>query len=143
MEKTGLNPKMIELELTESMLMRNASKTISALNTLHQLGINIAVDDFGTGYSSLNYLRRFPISTLKIDRSFIRDVIEDPDDRATTAIIVMAQSLNLVVVAEGVETEAQTIFLESLDCNQIQGNVFSAAVTASVIGKMLAMQEGK
>ena len=143
-EKTGLNPKLIELELTESMLMRNATKTISALNTLHQLGINIAVDDFGTGYSSLNYLRRFPISTLKIDRSFIRDVIEDPDDRAiTTAIIVMAQSLNLIVVAEGVESEAQTIFLQSLDCHQIQGNVFSAPVNASVIGKMLNIQEGK
>lgn len=143
-EKTGLNPKMIELELTESMLMRNATKTINALNTLHQLGINIAVDDFGTGYSSLNYLRRFPISTLKIDRSFIRDVIEDPDDRAiTTAIIVMAQSLNLIVVAEGVESEAQTIFLQSLDCHQIQGNVFSAPVNASVIGKMLSIQEGR
>ena len=124
--------------------MRNASKTISALNTLHQLGINIAVDDFGTGYSSLNYLRRFPISTLKIDRSFIRDVIEDADDRAiTTAIIVMAQSLNLIVIAEGVETEAQTIFLQSLDCHQIQGNVFSVPVSTSVISKMLSVQEGK
>ena len=143
-QQTKLNPKKIELELTESMLMRNASKTISALNTLHELGIDIAVDDFGTGYSSLNYLRRFPISTLKIDRSFIRDVIEDPDDRAiTTAIIVMAQSLNLVVVAEGVETEAQTVFLQSLECQQIQGNVFSAPVTATVIGKMLRVQEGK
>ena len=141
---SGVNPEQVELELTESMLMRNASKTVSALNTLHQLGINIAVDDFGTGYSSLNYLRRFPISTLKIDRSFIRDVIEDPDDRAiTTAIIVMAQSLNLVVVAEGVETEAQTIFLQSLDCHQIQGNVCSAPVSASVISKMLLAQEGK
>ena len=143
-QQAGLNPQKIELELTESMLMRNASKTINALTTLHQLGINIAVDDFGTGYSSLNYLRRFPITTLKIDRSFIRDVIEDSDDRAiTTAIIVMAQSLNLVVIAEGVETEAQTIFLQSLDCHQIQGNVFSAAVSASVIDKMLLQQEGK
>ena len=143
-QDTGLDPTRIELELTESMLMRNASKTISALNTLHQFGISIAVDDFGTGYSSLNYLRRFPISTLKIDRSFIRDVIEDSDDRAiTTAIIVMAQSLNLIVIAEGVETEAQTIFLQSLDCHQIQGNVCSAPVEASVIGKMLLAQEEK
>lgn len=138
---TSLSPRTIELELTESMLMRNASKTISALNTLHQLGISIAVDDFGTGYSSLNYLRRFPISTLKIDRSFIRDVITDPDDRAiTTAIIVMAQSLNLVVIAEGVETEDQMIFLESLDCNQVQGNIFSAAVSHMAITRMLSTQ---
>jgi diguanylate cyclase (GGDEF)-like protein/PAS domain S-box-containing protein len=143
-QNTGLDPRLIELELTESMLMRNASKTISALNTLHQLGISIAVDDFGTGYSSLNYLRRFPISTLKIDRSFLRDVIEDSDDRAiTTAIIVMAQSLNLVVIAEGVETEEQIGFLETLDCHQIQGNVCSAPVEASVISKMLYAQEGK
>lgn len=138
----GLSPNLIELELTESMLMRNASKTVSALNTLHQLGISIAVDDFGTGYSSLNYLRRFPISTLKIDRSFIRDVIKDPDDRAiTTAIIVMAQSLNLVVIAEGVETEEQTVFLESLDCDQIQGNIFSPPVSPMQLTGMLKSQE--
>lgn len=143
-QNAGLSPNMIELELTESMLMRNASKTISALNTLHHLGINIAVDDFGTGYSSLNYLRRFPISTLKIDRSFIRDVIDDADDRAiTSAIIVMAQSLNLIVIAEGVESEEQLIFLQSLDCDQIQGNFYSAPVTATAIGKMLAAQNAK
>lgn len=143
-QNTGLNPGLIELELTESMLMRNASKTISALNSLHQFGISIAVDDFGTGYSSLHYLRRFPISTLKIDRSFIRNVIEDNDDRAiTTAIIVMAQSLNLVVIAEGVETKAQATFLQSLDCHQIQGNVCSAPVEAGVINSMLQVQEGR
>ncbi|MBI1422520.1 MAG: EAL domain-containing protein [Gammaproteobacteria bacterium] len=143
-QNAGVDPKTIELELTESMLMRNASKTISALNTLHQLGVTIAVDDFGTGYSSLNYLRRFPISTLKIDRSFLRDVIEDSDDRAiTTAIIVMAQSLNLIVVAEGVETEEQLIFLQSLDCHQVQGNLCSSPVDASVISRLLRAQEGK
>lgn len=144
LQTTGLNPNLIELELTESMLMRNASMTISALNTLHHLGIGIAVDDFGTGYSSLNYLRRFPISTLKIDRSFIRDAIEDADDRAiTSAIIVMAQSLNLNVIAEGVETEAQLIFLHSLDCQQIQGNFCSSPVSANTISKMLSVQRGK
>jgi diguanylate cyclase (GGDEF)-like protein/PAS domain S-box-containing protein len=141
---TGLNPRLIELELTESMLMRNASKTVSALNTLNQLGIGIAVDDFGTGYSSLNYLRRFPISTLKIDRSFIRDVINDPDDRAiTTAIIVMAQSLNLVVIAEGVESEEQTSFLENLDCDQIQGNIFSSPVLPLQVTGMLNTQKNQ
>jgi len=143
-QNAGLNQNLIELELTESMLMRNASKTVSALNSLHQFGISIAVDDFGTGYSSLNYLRRFPISTLKIDGSFIREVIADNDDRAiTTAIIVMAQSLNLVVIAEGVESEAQVIFLQSLDCHQIQGNVCSPPVTADAISKMLLAQEAK
>jgi EAL domain-containing protein (putative c-di-GMP-specific phosphodiesterase class I) len=124
--------------------MRNASKTVSALNTLNQLGIGIAVDDFGTGYSSLNYLRRFPISTLKIDRSFIRDVINDPDDRAiTTAIIVMAQSLNLVVIAEGVESEEQTSFLENLDCDQIQGNIFSSPVLPLQVTGMLNTQKNQ
>jgi len=138
----GLEPQNIELELTESMLMRSASKTISALNSISQFGISIAVDDFGTGYSSLNYLRRFPISTLKIDSSFIRDVIKDEDDRAiATAIIVMAQCLNLIVIAEGVETEEQSAFLQSLDCSQIQGNIFSPPVSADEISRMLNEQE--
>ena len=136
---TEIKPELLELELTESMLMRNASKTISALNTLSHHGIRIAIDDFGTGYSSLNYLRRFPISTLKIDRSFVRDVIEDADDAAiASAIIVMAQSLNLNVVAEGVETKQQLDFLSERQCNEIQGNYFSAAVPASDIANMLA-----
>ncbi len=140
-QECQINPELLELELTESMLMRNASKTVSALNTLNHLGVRIAVDDFGTGYSSLNYLRRFPITTLKIDRSFIRDVVDDSDDAAiTSAIIVMAQSLNLNVIAEGVETESQLEFLKSLNCNQIQGNYFSSPVTASSLGRMLGNQ---
>ncbi len=131
-QTTGIIPSLLELELTESMLMRNASKTISALNTLHHLGVRIAVDDFGTGYSSLNYLRRFPIGTLKIDQSFIRDVAEDQDDAAiTTAIIVMGQSLHLRVVAEGVETQTQLEFLQQRGCYLIQGNFLSQPVTAS------------
>lgn len=139
--QTGIDPAQLELELTESMLMRNASKTISALDALTQLGIRIAIDDFGTGYSSLNYLRRFPISTLKIDRSFIRDVEHDSDDRAISqAIIVMAQSLNLGVVAEGVENAAQVEFLQGLGCTRIQGNYFSAPQSADEISRMLAMQ---
>lgn len=139
--QTGIDPAQLELELTESMLMRNASKTISALDALTQLGIRIAIDDFGTGYSSLNYLRRFPISTLKIDRSFIRDVERDGDDRAISqAIIVMAQSLNLGVVAEGVENAAQVEFLQGLGCTRIQGNYYSAPQRADEISRMLAMQ---
>lgn len=135
---TGIKPERLELELTESMLMRNASKTISALNTLSHVGVQIAVDDFGTGYSSLNYLRRFPISTLKIDRSFVQDVIEDSDDAAiTTAIIVMAQSLNLNVVAEGVESAAQLNFLKQRQCYEIQGHYYSGPVSADELGEML------
>lgn len=132
--ETGIVPEMLELELTESLLMRNASMTIHALDTLNSMGVRLAIDDFGTGYSSLSYLRRFPIRTLKIDRSFVRDVIKDPDDTAiATAIIVMAQSLYLEVVAEGVETEEQLMFLQSLDCHLIQGFYFSAAVTSEAI----------
>lgn len=135
---TGINPAQLELELTESMLMRNASKTISALHTLHHLGVSIAVDDFGTGYSSLNYLRRFPISTLKIDRSFIRDVADDTDDAAiATAIIVMGHSLNLRVIAEGVENEAQRELLHSRGCYLMQGNLLGAAMPADELTKLL------
>jgi EAL domain-containing protein (putative c-di-GMP-specific phosphodiesterase class I) len=137
-EQSGIDPTLLEMELTESMLMRNASKTVSALNSLHHLGIQIAVDDFGTGYSSLNYLRRFPISTLKIDRTFIRDVVEDADDAAiATAIIVMAQSLNLRVVAEGVETDAQKAFLQERNCMLVQGDWYSVPVDAESITQML------
>lgn len=135
---TGIKPALLELELTESMLMRNASKTISALNTLNHIGVQIAVDDFGTGYSSLNYLRRFPISTLKIDRSFILDVLEDNDDAAiTTAIIVMAQSLNLNVVAEGVESKEQLSFLEDHHCYEIQGKYFYGPLPVEAVSDAL------
>ncbi|MBI3563353.1 MAG: EAL domain-containing protein [Gammaproteobacteria bacterium] len=135
---TGITPGLLELELTESMLMRNASKTVSALNTLHHIGVTIAVDDFGTGYSSLNYLRRFPISSLKIDRSFIRDIAEDSDDAAiATAIIVMGQSLNLKVIAEGVETQQQLDFLYQRGCYFIQGNLLASARSAEDIQALL------
>jgi diguanylate cyclase (GGDEF)-like protein/PAS domain S-box-containing protein len=141
LQQYQISPETLELELTESMLMRNASRTISTLNSLNQLGVRFAVDDFGTGYSSLNYLRRFPISTLKIDRSFIRDVVSDQDDAAiTSAIIVMAQRLNLNVIAEGVETEAQLELLRTLNCDQVQGYLFSTPVPACSIEKLLSKQ---
>ena len=135
--ETGIQPGYLELELTESMLMRNNSQTVHALEKLGALGVKFAIDDFGTGYSSLSYLRRFPINTLKVDRSFVRDVTEDSDDAAiATAIIVMAQSLGLDVVAEGVETVEQLTFLQTLDCHIMQGFYFSAAVTPQVISEM-------
>jgi len=137
-ESSGIAPHLLELEITESMLMRNASKTVSALNSLSHIGIQIAIDDFGTGYSSLNYLRRFPITTLKIDRSFIRDAVDDEDDAAiASAIIVMAQSLHLHVVAEGVENDAQKAFLAERHCHVIQGNWFSDPIDADSLTAML------
>ncbi|MBI3562914.1 MAG: EAL domain-containing protein [Gammaproteobacteria bacterium] len=137
LSEAQVSPGALEFELTESLLMRNASNTLQALDTLNTLGVQLAIDDFGTGYSSLSYLRRFPITTLKVDRSFVRDVIKDPDDAAiATAIIVMAQSLNLNVVAEGVETEEQLSFLQSLDCYHIQGYYFSQAVSVEQIATL-------
>lgn len=136
-EETGVQPDKLELELTESMLLRNASQTTQALDTLNQLGVRLAIDDFGTGYSSLGYLRRFPIRTLKVDRSFVNDIIADPDAAAiTTAIIVMAQSLYLEVIAEGVESLEQLSFLQGLDCNLMQGFYFAAGLSDSEIRKL-------
>ncbi len=140
-KETHVNPEYLELELTESMLMRNTSSTITALKSLNHLGVRFAIDDFGTGYSSLNYLRRFPIDTIKIDRSFIRDITHDTDDRAIcSAIIGMTKSLSLNVIAEGVETSGQLDFLKTRECHYIQGNLFSPAIPATEMTQMLADQ---
>lgn len=107
----GLNPHHLELELTESVVMENIQFTTDILTALTSLGVRLSIDDFGTGYSSLSYLRRFPIDTLKINRSFIDDIVTNPDDAAiTSAIISMAKSLKRRVIAEGVETAAQPAF---------------------------------
>ena len=126
LEDTGLPPGKLELEITESNAMQNADNTIHTLRELKALGVRIAMDDFGTGYSSLNYLKRFPIDTLKLDRSFIREVTTDATDAAiVNAVISMSHSLNLQVVAEGVETEDQLSALRKLKCDRIQGYLFS------------------
>lgn len=139
--QTKINPEFLELELTESMLMRNASATINALHSLSGRGVRFAIDDFGTGYSSLTYLRRFPIDTIKIDRSFIHDVTDNPDDAAiTSAIIVMAQSLSLNVIAEGVENQKQLDFLTSRNCHYLQGNFFSRPLPAEELSQFLEKQ---
>jgi EAL domain-containing protein (putative c-di-GMP-specific phosphodiesterase class I) len=135
--ETGLEPKYLELELTESML-QNTDSTAAVLRELHALGVYLSVDDFGTGYSSLNYLKRFPIDNLKIDRSFVRDVTTDPDDAAITdAIISMAHTLGIRVVAEGVETREQLVFLHQHKCDFIQGYYFSKPLPAETFVELL------
>jgi diguanylate cyclase (GGDEF)-like protein len=129
--ESRLDPSRLELELTEGMLMHNVEEATRILARLDEIGVRLAIDDFGTGYSSLSYLKRFPIHTLKIDRSFVRDISTDPDDAAiVTAIVAMARSLNLKVTAEGVETEEQAAFLRSLTCDQAQGFHFGRPMPA-------------
>jgi len=130
LKKYKLSPSLLEVEITESMLMRDVSQAISILERLKDMQIRIAIDDFGTGYSSLSYLRRFPLDALKIDRSFIDELVVDADDTAITlAIISMAKSLRLEVIAEGVETAQQKEFLAQNSCDDIQGYHFSRPLT--------------
>ncbi len=138
-EETEMNPERLELELTESLIMPNAEDTIETLRGLKKLGIQISMDDFGTGYSSLSYLKRFPIDTVKIDQSFIRDIHEDVDDKAlVTAIIAMAHSLKLGVVAEGVETSEQLTFLNQYQCDYVQGYLFGRPMPAKQFRELLS-----
>ncbi|RFP19387.1 MULTISPECIES: EAL domain-containing protein [unclassified Duganella] len=135
---TGLPPHLLELEITESTLMENAQDTLAALHRLHSLGVRLSIDDFGTGYSSLSYLKRFPVDIIKIDRSFVRDVPQDADDAAIiSAIIALAHSLRLEVVAEGVETEAQLQFLKGRECDMMQGFYLSPAVPAEQFAELV------
>ena len=135
---TGFDSAFLNLEMTESSVMKNIEFTARTLNELKQLGIKISVDDFGTGYSSLGYLKTLPIDVLKIDKSFIEDVTANPDDASlVTAIISLAHNLRLAVVAEGVETEEQLVFLNTLRCDEWQGNLFSTPLPASEFHKLL------
>jgi diguanylate cyclase (GGDEF)-like protein/PAS domain S-box-containing protein len=139
LRETGLDPRQLELEITESTVMHNADRAAGVLQQLKQLGVRVAIDDFGTGYSSLSYLKRFPISSVKIDRSFVLDLPDDKDDAAITqAVIAMAHSLRLRVVAEGVETSEQYRFLEEHHCDEMQGHYFSKPVDAPTLARMLA-----
>jgi diguanylate cyclase (GGDEF)-like protein/PAS domain S-box-containing protein len=126
LEETGFPPAALELEITESVIMKNAEVTIERLHALHAMGVRFAIDDFGTGYSSLSYLRRFAIHTLKIDKSFVRDIVDGGDDvEIVKTIIVMARGLRLSVIAEGVETREQLLFLKSHGCHGAQGYLLS------------------
>jgi len=138
LHETGLASQYLELELTESLLLSNADVMFSVLRELKEMGLSLAIDDFGTGYSSLSYLRQFPVSKLKIDRSFVQDVAINPDDAAITAAIIgMAKNLNLRVIAEGVENEAQLSFLRAHQCDEIQGYYFSRPLSADKVAEML------
>ena len=138
LHETGLAPQYLELELTESLLLSSAHVTFAVLQELKAIGLKLAIDDFGTGYSSFNYLRQFGVSKLKIDRSFIRDIAVNPDDAAiTAAIISMAKSLHLKVIAEGVEDEEQMSFLRAHECDEIQGYYFSKPLAVDKVADKL------
>jgi len=138
LDETGLMPEYLELELTESQLLDSVEHIISTFQQLRELGVKLAIDDFGTGYSSLSYLKRFPVDYVKIDQAFIRGLNEGTEDAAITrAIIAMAHSLGLKVVAEGVEDAQQLAFLRAHDCDEVQGYLISRPVEASAMGNVL------
>ena len=144
LRETGLDPRLLEFEITERTLMQNADRAADVLRQLSQLGVRVAIDDFGTGYSSLSSLRRVPIGSVKIDSSFIRGIPDDQDDDAITrGAIAMAHSLKLRVVAEGVETREQYRFLEEHHCDEIQGHYYSQPVDAAALARLLGERRGE
>jgi diguanylate cyclase (GGDEF)-like protein len=141
LKETNLDPTWLELEITESSIMKDPELAIEKLLELKMMGIKVAIDDFGTGYSSLNYLKRFPIDTLKIDRSFVSDLCKDPHDTAIVrAIITLGHALDLTVIAEGVETREQLESLTELECDVVQGFLFSKALSADDFEELLVEQ---
>jgi PAS domain S-box-containing protein/diguanylate cyclase (GGDEF)-like protein len=138
LEECGIEPQLLELELTETASMADADKSVALLAQLKGMGIRLAIDDFGTGFSNLNYLKRFPVDKLKLDQSFIADLLDSADAQAISrAVIALAQSLRLTVVAEGVETAGQLAMLAEHGCDHMQGYYFSKAVPAAEFGRML------
>jgi diguanylate cyclase (GGDEF)-like protein/PAS domain S-box-containing protein len=144
LKETGLAPRNLELELTESVLMHDAESSVSVLEALKAMGVRLAIDDFGTGYSSLIYLKRFPIDTLKIDRSFVRDITSDADDSTiVSAVIAMGRTLGQRVIAEGVETQEQLAFLRTRQCDEGQGFHFSRPLSAEDFRRLLVTGNGE
>jgi EAL domain-containing protein (putative c-di-GMP-specific phosphodiesterase class I) len=134
LRKTGANPHLLKLELTESMLVADVDAIIVKMNAIKQRGVAFSLDDFGTGYSSLTYLKRLPLAQLKIDQSFVRDVLTDPSDAVIArTILALGHSLGLKVIAEGVETAAQQAFLANLGCDAYQGYYFGRPMTAAAL----------
>jgi len=137
----GVAPHLLELEITESAAMQDAEATTATLHKLKAIGVRIAIDDFGTGYSSLSYLKRFPIDSLKIDRSFVTELPGNQDDASIAqAVITMGHALRLKIVAEGVENEAQLDFLAANSCDEMQGYFFSRPLPADQCTRLLADQ---
>ncbi len=137
---SSLPPALLELEVTESLIMRDLQKSVATMRELKAMGVSLSIDDFGTGYSSLSALKSFPISRLKIDKSFVSDLADNPDDQAIAmAVISLGHKLNLKVIAEGVETEQQCRFLRENECDEMQGYLFSKPVTAKEIAKLVEL----
>ncbi len=144
LDESGLAPSCLKLEITETTVMQDAPVTLTKLNELKELGVRLAIDDFGTGYSSLGYLKRFPVDTLKIDRSFVKGLSPDGGDSAIVrAVVTVAKSLNMDVTAEGVETEGQLAEVKALGCDRAQGFLFARPVSAERVAPLLASRQSK
>jgi EAL domain-containing protein (putative c-di-GMP-specific phosphodiesterase class I) len=142
--ETGLDPRCLKLELTESTVMADVATTSGTLRDLKALGLALAIDDFGTGYSSLSYLKRLPLDTLKVDRSFVDGLGTDPQDTAIVrTVIALAKSLHLEVTGEGVETVEQSDQLQALGCDRGQGYLFARPLTATAVAELLTVKTGR
>ena len=135
---TGLSPDLLELEVTEAVFLADTKRAVAVLQDLRDMGVHLAVDDFGTGYSSLAYLKQFPVERLKIDQSFVRDMLEDPNDRAIAeAVIALGKSLGMRVIAEGIESLAHADELRSKGCDEAQGYYYSRPMPGPAFGGLL------
>jgi EAL domain-containing protein (putative c-di-GMP-specific phosphodiesterase class I) len=142
LEETGLEPKYLEFELTETAFLQDPEATVAVLRELKTIGIHLTLDDFGTGYSSLSYLKRFPIDSLKIDKSFVRGLCTDSDDsKLVSAVINLGRSFHLQVIAEGVETRDQFLALQAQDCAEGQGYYFQKPIEAGEFAKLLGADQ--
>jgi EAL domain-containing protein (putative c-di-GMP-specific phosphodiesterase class I) len=139
LQETGMDPRFLEIEITESTIMNDMERAIQTMQAINSLGVRLAIDDFGTGYSSLGALKLFPIQKLKVDQTFVRNLATDSNDAAIAAsVIALARAMNLEVIAEGIETEEQLAFLRKKKCHQGQGYLFSRPIPEKECSKLLA-----